>query len=288
MTGPLLPRFPKGLRPVHGGALGGGEGVDYVPQGGEQGGFAFAGAAAGGGVELLLEVGVVGDGEVVGGVVGEEGDGSAVGDGAGFGVGYEHYQGGVARNAGEGAFCRKVLRVNVNYHSNKYLQYSLIRQPLVAGLEVNDAAVSEAMLRKEVLHDEVVAVGVDADVGLAQRAEGEHGGKDAVHVREAGDAVDDVVRGDVIKPGAAVDGGVGGLGRREEGEVAGDPGAIGLYHEATAAGDIGLYPFTGRVAANPLVHIAGSAHYASGCSSYLHYGGDIVDCGGADVHHRQI
>ena len=96
---PLLPRFPKGLRPVHGGAVGGGEGIYNVPQGFQQGGFAFAGAAARGGIELLLEVGVIGDGEVVGGVVGEEGDGSAVGDGAGLGVGDEHYQGGVARDA---------------------------------------------------------------------------------------------------------------------------------------------------------------------------------------------
>ena len=64
--------------------MGGGEGINNVPEGGEEGGFTFARAAAGGGVELLLEVGVVGDGEVVGGVVGEEGDGGAVGDDAGL------------------------------------------------------------------------------------------------------------------------------------------------------------------------------------------------------------
>ena len=78
------------------------------------------------------------------------------------------------------------------------------------------------MLEEEVLHDEVVAVGVDAEVGLEGGAVVEHGGEDAVDVRKAGDAVDDVIWSDIIEPGTSINGRISGLGRREEGEIAGD------------------------------------------------------------------
>ena len=83
---------------------------------------------------------------------------------------------------------------------------ALVGEAFVAGGEVDDAAVGEAVAGEEVLHDEVVAVSVDADVWLTGCAEVEHSGEDAMDVREAGDAVDDVIRGDVVQPAATVNG----------------------------------------------------------------------------------
>ena len=71
---------------MDGGIMRGGEGINFFVECGQQGGFAFPGAAAGLPVEFFLETGIVGDGEVLRVPVGEEGDGGPVGDGPGLGI----------------------------------------------------------------------------------------------------------------------------------------------------------------------------------------------------------
>ena len=59
------------------------------------------------------------------------------------------------------------------YVANQYpeaLNYFLIRQPLVAIGQEDDAAILEAVFQDIVLHDAVVAVRVDADVPVVGKA----------------------------------------------------------------------------------------------------------------------
>lgn len=58
------------------------------------------------------------------------------------------------------------------------------------------------------LHDAVVAVGIDADVAVVGEGELHDGMEDAVRFREAGDAVDDMVGQGVVDPLSVVDGAV--------------------------------------------------------------------------------
>ena len=76
----------------------------------------------------------------------------------------------------------------------------LISKSLVARSEVDDATIGEAMLLYVVLHDKVVLVGVDADVCISREAEVHDVAEDAVDIRITGNAMDDVIRLDVIQP----------------------------------------------------------------------------------------
>ena len=105
----------------------------------------------------------------------------------------------------------------------------MVRKAFVAGGEVDDAAVGEAVGEDAVLHDTVVAVGVDLDVAVLVVCETPvHDSlEDAVGSGGTADAVDDMVGKGVVKPVAFVDGVVGGFGRRNEGEVGDDVVAFG-------------------------------------------------------------
>ena len=89
----------------------------------------------------------------------------------------------------------------------------LVGQSFVAVGEENDTAVGEAVLEDVVLHDAVVAVGVDTDVAVAGEGELHDAAEGAVRFRHAGDAVDDMVGQGIVEPLAVVDGAVGGFGR---------------------------------------------------------------------------
>ena len=80
-----------------------------------------------------------------------------------------------------------------------------------AGGEVDDAAVGEAVFEEVVLHDVVVAVGVDADVAVVGETPFYNCTEDAVDVREAGYAVDYVIGESVVQPVAVKDFAVGRL-----------------------------------------------------------------------------
>ena len=64
------------------------------------------------------------------------------------------------------------------------------------------------MLLKQSLHYAVVAMGVDAYVGLTLRAPGQHVGEDAVSIGKTGDAVNDVIGEHVVQPGPSFDIGI--------------------------------------------------------------------------------
>ena len=62
-------------------------------------------------------------------------------------------------------------------------------QALIAVGEIDDAAVGEAVFLKEVLHDFIVAVGIDADVGVNREAILHRAGEDAPCLRGVGSLV---------------------------------------------------------------------------------------------------
>ena len=143
------------------------------------------------------------------------------------------------------------------------VSHLLVGQPFVAVGEEDDAAVGEAVFEDVVLHDAVVAVGVDADVAVAGEGELHNGVEDAVCFREAGDAVDDVVGLGVAEPLAVVDSAVGGFGRRQEGEIGHDVSIL-FDHEGAVSLHICLHRLQRRVPVDPLFRIAVGHHDALG------------------------
>jgi len=126
---------------------------------------------------------------------------------------------------------------------------------LVDTLQVDDAAVGEAVLQDVVLHDGVVAMGVDADVRFAREAVVHDAAEDAVYVRIACHAMNDMIGQGIVEPFAVVNGAIGGLGRREESEV-GHNLAVVYDDECTIAVDVGRDDGFRRVVASPLLVVA--------------------------------
>ena len=148
----------------------------------------------------------------------------------------------------------------------------MICQTGVAGGEVDDAAVGEAVGEDAVLHYTVVAVSVDLDVAVRVvcKTPIHNSLEDAVGGGGAADAVDDVVGNGVVKPFSAVDLCVGGLWGRDEGEVGDDVGVID-DNVAVVIGDIVLDDFFAGIAVDPLAGVAIGAHNLSGCVENGHY-----------------
>ena len=143
------------------------------------------------------------------------------------------------------------------------LDYFLVCQSFVAVGEEDDAAVGKAVFEDVVLHDAVVAVGVDADVAVAGEGELHNGMEDAVRFREAGDAVDDVVGLAVVEPLPVVDSAVGGFGRGQEGEV-GHDAVVVFHHEGAVTLHVCLHRLQRRVPVDPLLRVAVGHHDALG------------------------
>ena len=80
----------------------------------------------------------------------------------------------------------------------------LIGQPFISRCKEDDSAVGEAMLLDVVLHDKVVAVGVDADVAIFREGVFHDVAEHVVYIGVTGDAVDDMVGLFVIHPMAVV------------------------------------------------------------------------------------
>ena len=139
----------------------------------------------------------------------------------------------------------------------------LAGQSFVAVGEEDDAAVGEAVLKDVVLHDAIVAVGVDTDVTVAGEGKLHDSVEDAVCFREAGDAVDNVVGLAVVEPLPVVDGAVGGFGRGQEGEV-GHNATVVLHHKGAVSLHVCLHRLQRRVPVDPLLRIAVGHHDALG------------------------
>ena len=58
---------------------------------------------------------------------------------------------------------------------------------------MDDATVSESMLKYVVLHDMIVLMGVNADVALTGKTEIHDAFEDAMRVRETGNTVNDMI-----------------------------------------------------------------------------------------------
>ena len=90
------------------------------------------------------------------------------------------------------------------------------------------------------LHNVVVLVGVHPDVAVMGEGKVHNGGEDPMHVRQAGNPVNGVIRPLIVQPGAPVNGVVGGFRRGHEGEIAYHPGVF-LQHIALLQVDIVPY-----------------------------------------------
>ncbi len=87
------------------------------------------------------------------------------------------------------------------------------------------------MLQEIVLHDFVVLMGIDADVGVVGEAEVHNAGEDAMSLRVTGYSMDYMIRLDIIYPLTFVDFSISGFGGLKEGEIAYDLTVI-LYDKA--------------------------------------------------------
>ena len=100
---------------------------------------------------------------------------------------------------------------------------------------------------------------VDADVRVALDAEIYDTVEDTMHLRQAANAVDDVVRLGILEPCSVEDLGIGGLGRWQTGEIGHDD-AVVLNDETALALDVGFYSSQRRVVASPLIEVAVGPH----------------------------
>ena len=80
----------------------------------------------------------------------------------------------------------------------------MISQPFVACNDVDDATIGKAVLLDDVLHDMIVFVRVYTQVRLCSRTELDDAVENAVNVRIAGYAVDDVIGQGIVEPLAIV------------------------------------------------------------------------------------
>ena len=77
--------------------------------------------------------------------------------------------------------------------SKSFLCGGLISQTLVAGGKVDNPAIGKAVLRDVVLHDPVVPMCIDADVGIMGETESYDVAEDTMSIGITGDAVDDMI-----------------------------------------------------------------------------------------------
>ena len=145
------------------------------------------------------------------------------------------------------------------------------------------------MFRDDVLHDAVVAVGVDADVTVVGEGECHDVVKHMVDFRETGDAVDNMIGRFIVEPLPFVDDPVGGFRRSEEGEIRHHPILL-HHHKAPSSFHVGGNDLLRGIAIVPLVGIPRPAHRLSGSIHHRHDGGDIGRCGRPDysVSHRHV
>ena len=75
----------------------------------------------------------------------------------------------------------------------KFLFYFLISEPFITVGKIYDAAIVETVLLDVVLHDMIILMGINTDVGIMQKAEVHNVGKDAVNIRIAGNTMNDMI-----------------------------------------------------------------------------------------------
>ena len=131
----------------------------------------------------------------------------------------------------------------------------LVGEALVAAEQVDDAAIGEAVALDYVTHDDVVAMGVDAQVTSHCHAVVHHVIEDTMTAGGTGQAVDDVVWL-VVKPLAIVNSLVGRFRSRDEGKRGHYFPALLNAEVAVAVIDVIIYRHAAGIAVDPLVHVA--------------------------------
>jgi len=150
-----------------------------------------------------------------------------------------------------------------------FFVHFLIRQAFVAVSQKDDAAVLESVFQDVVLHDMIVAVCVDADVALPLKTKLHDTLENTMHLREAGNAVDDMISLCVVQPLTLVNLRVSRLGRRQKSEI-GHNLSVVLYHKTAIFFHVRLHDLQRRIAVDPLVQVARLNHYGFACSKNLH------------------
>ena len=173
---------------------------------------------------------------------------------------------------------------NPRLKDSPFLQF-LIRQPFVPVLQVDDAAVAEAVLQQDVLHDAVVAMGIRPQIGHLRIAPLQAGGGQAMGVCTPCQTVDGAIGLCIVQPLPVVDAGIGGVCTHNEGK--GAHGLAGLVQaEVTVAvGDVLLHNIFSGIAMRPLVQVATAAHDAPSPFIEVHQDGKVSRKGMSDLYH---
>ena len=147
---------------------------------------------------------------------------------------------------------------------------------LVDTLQVDDAAVGETITLNDMTHDDIIAMGIDAQVARHCQAVVHHIIEDAMSRRRARQAMHHMI-GSVIEPIALKYLLVGGLGTWYEGKR-GDNFATVLFYTQIAMAIINvlLDGLLAGITVNPLIHIATRAHNGARLVNETHDHGYIA------------
>ena len=137
-------------------------------------------------------------------------------------------------------------------------------QPLVSVGQINDAAVSEAVLLQDVLQDMVVPMGVGAQVGHLFVAPLQAGVRHAFACACARQPVDDAVGRRVVHPFPFMNMRVSRLVAPNKGKSPDNLSGVVCTHIAVAVLDVCQDYFFGRIVSSPLPHVPAFPHDAFG------------------------
>ena len=143
------------------------------------------------------------------------------------------------------------------------------------------------MLGEVVLHDDVVAVRVNADVAVARECKFHHVAEDAVRAVFAAYAVDYVVGEGVVEPLTVENLLVGGFRRRQKSEISHDLPVV-FNHETALLFDVVHHDLHRRVAVDPLFPVARSLHFLPCLVEDWHDVGDVRIGGGTNDSGRSV
>ena len=146
---------------------------------------------------------------------------------------------------------------------------------------MDDATVAEAVCLNDVLHDAVVGMCVDAQIGTSLKAKVEAKPEDAVCRVPFGDAVNGGVGKGVVNPLTTVDDVISWLNAWYEGKSGYDV-AVLLYHVAHVTADVLFYLIFRRIGIGPLMKVSVGTHLLACFIEDGHQLGDVFGTGEAD------
>ena len=80
----------------------------------------------------------------------------------------------------------------------------MVSETLISVGKVDDAAIGEAVFLDVVLHNQIIPMGVDADVCIMGKAEVHDVTKDTMNIRIAGNTMNDMIGLYIVQPLAVV------------------------------------------------------------------------------------